>query len=74
MKPLSKAEKALSPFLASSRIRSLIRMLASTPKPMPRMMPAMPGKVSVAPMIFRTPKVRTRWRSSVKLAIMPHEP
>ena len=48
LKPFWADCRALWPFSASSRIRSKIRMLASTAMPTVRMIPAMPGRVRVA--------------------------
>ena len=47
-KPSLAAWAGLRPFSASSRMRSKIRMLPSTAMPTVRMIPAMPGSVSVA--------------------------
>ena len=48
-KPPAMAPSRLLPLPSSSRMRSAMMTLASTPMPMPRMMPAMPGSVSVVP-------------------------
>ena len=49
-KPLSMATTGDCPSRASSRMRSKMTTFESTAMPMVRMMPAMPGSVSVAPM------------------------
>ena len=48
-KPLRTAEPIGRPFLTSSRMRSKMTTFASTAMPMPRMIPATPGRVSCAP-------------------------
>src|SRR3990167_4729674 len=48
LKPLLIAAGSGRSFRVSSRMRSLIRMLASTAMPKVKMMPAMPGNVSVS--------------------------
>ena len=49
LKPWSTAAAAVLPLRSSSRMRSKIRTLESTPMHTVRITPAMPGKVSVAP-------------------------
>ena len=46
-KPLLSAPSRLLPLRSSSLMRSAVMTLASTPMPMARMMPAMPGRVRV---------------------------
>ena len=48
-KPLLTAARTVLPLRSSSRMRSKTSTLVSTPTPMVRMMPAMPGRVRVAP-------------------------
>ena len=46
-KPLFSAPSRDLPFFSSSLMRSAVMTLASTPMPMARMIPAMPGSVRV---------------------------
>ena len=47
-KPLLIAARTVLPFRSSSRMRSKMSTLVSTPTPIVRMTPAMPGRVRVA--------------------------
>ena len=60
MKPCSSAASGGRPSFCSSRMRSLIRMLASTAMPSVSRMPAMPGSVSVACSSDMMPSIRNR--------------
>lgn len=72
--PASSAARALHPLSSSPRMRSLIRMLASTARPMPSTMPAMPGNVRVAPSALRAATVSTTLMASARFAINPQGP
>ena len=59
------------PNRSSSRIRSKIKTLESTPIPMVRMIPAIPGKVKVALRPARAPMRQIRLSANAKSAITP---
>ena len=50
LKPLLTAPSSVLFLASSSLMRSAVMTLASTPIPMPRMIPAMPGRVRVEPL------------------------
>ena len=50
LKPLAIAPSSVLPLPSSSLMRSAVITLASTPIPIPRMIPAIPGRVSVEPL------------------------
>ena len=68
------AFSGVRPFLTSSRMRSLIRMLASTAMPSVSRMPAMPGKVRVASSSDRIASIRIRLNTSATFANQPNSP
>jgi hypothetical protein len=55
-------------------MRSLIRTLASTARPIPSTIPAIPGKVNVAPRRLKALKVRITFSMSARSAMRPHPP
>ena len=72
LKPLSIALIIDLPDLNSSRILSNISTLASTAIPIVKAIPAIPGKVKVAPITPRHAKIVIIFRSSAKLEIRPN--
>ena len=73
-KPASRAAMGERPSFVSSRMRSLMRTLASTDMPNVSSMPAMPGSVSVAPSSERSARVRIRLNSRATSANTPNRP
>lgn len=73
-KPISMARPAARPSRSSSRMRSKIRALASTAMPMVSTIPAIPGKVSVAPMTDRAASSIPMFSASARLAMRPKPP
>ena len=69
--PRSTEVRRFLPPAISSRIRSNTRTFASTAMPMVRMMPAMPGSVSVALNAAIAPSTRTMLSPSAQTAITP---
>ena len=61
------------PLASSSRMRSKIRMLASTAMPMVSTMPAMPGSVMVALVRAIVPSTSTVFTSSARSATTPQK-
>ena len=51
------------PLFNSSLIRSKISTLASTDIPMVKTIPAIPGKVSTAPKLVKTPKIKKMFKT-----------
>ena len=74
MKPASRAEIGVLPTRSSSRMRSLIRTLASTDIPMVRTMPAIPGKVRVACSSDSEAMMKARFTTSAMMANSPNKP
>ena len=74
VKPASSALSAGRPFFTSSRMRSLIRILASSAVPRVSTMPAMPGRVSVASSIESAASISMMFTSSAMLANQPNNP
>ena len=72
--PVSMAFSGVRPLRTSSRMRSLIRMLASTAMPSVSRMPAMPGSVSVASNRLSRAISSTRLASRAMLANQPNSP
>ena len=70
-KPDSTAARTVLPSRSYSRMRSKIRTFVSTPIPMVRAMPAIPGSVSVAPIMARAPTIMMRFRPMAKSASTP---
>ena len=70
-KPASRAVPSDLPSFSSSRIRSKIRMFASTDIASVSTIPAMPGIVSVAPMLAITPRVTSTLTPIPKAATNP---
>ena len=60
--------------LSSSRIRSKTSTLASTAMPIVSTMPAIPGRVRVAPIIDKRPKIKPTLIISAALAKRPKVP
>ena len=71
LKPTSIALRRLLPARSSSRIRSKISTLASTAIPIVRMMPAIPGSVSVARTIESIPKSMQMFITTAMIARPP---
>ena len=69
--PISTAVRSLWPFSSSSRMRSKTSTLASTAMPMVRMIPAMPGKVSVQLNAAIAPIINITLSHSAVTAIKP---
>jgi hypothetical protein len=69
--PASMAARATLPRRSSSRMRSNIKTFESTPTPMSKINPAMPGRVSVAFRPANTPMTTKRLSSWVKTATKP---
>ena len=72
--PTATASSGFRPCRISSRIRSKISTLASTDMPMVSTMPAMPGRVRVAPSAAMPPISRLRVQRSIPLASIPDQP
>jgi len=70
-KPCSIAARTVFPSRSSSRIRSNTRTFESMAMPSVRMMPAMPGSVSVALKYAIIPRRITRLSRSARTALMP---
>ncbi len=70
-KPSDTAARGARPLSSSSRIRSKIRMFASTAIPMESTIPAIPGRVSVAPSPERPPSTNSTYAESAVTASTP---
>ena len=71
LNPAFKLPSGDLPRRRSSRIRSKIRILASTPIPKVKTNAATPGKVSVAPRLASTPKTKVTLTKDESTAIKP---
>ena len=69
--PASIARRTGFPALSSSRIRSMINTFESTDIPIVRMIPAIPGNVSVAFKAARAPTNKIIFRTMVRSASKP---
>ena len=74
LKPAFTASSAVIPALSSSLMRSKIRTLASTDIPMVSTMPAMPGRVSVAPKSVMPARRMVMVKQSMMSATRPDSP
>ena len=74
VKPASSAEMGVRPFFTSSRMRSLIRMFASSAVPSVSTMPAMPGSVRVASSTESAASISMMLTSSAMSASQPNRP
>lgn len=72
--PASAASLVERPALTSSRILSKINTFASTAIPMVRIIPAMPGRVKVAPIKLNAPSIRNRLVKTVTVVNTPNRP
>ena len=72
LNPEVSAALGVLPARVSSLMRSKIRMLLSTAMPMVRMMPAMPGSVSVALNAISSAKSTSSVVHSDRSAVTPH--
>ena len=71
LKPDSTAPRMARPARSSSRVRSNMRMLASTATPTDRMKPAKPDSVSVTGMSLKTAKTTEAYITSARAATRP---
>ena len=69
--PASTANRTGRPCLSSSRMRSKIKILESTPIPIVKIIPAIPGNVSVALSPDNAPNKQRRFKAKAASAITP---
>ena len=74
LKPISIALDVSLPARCSSRIRSKIKMFASTAVPMVKMIPAIPARVSTAPKDAKQPMMNITLANKAILAAIPDFP
>ena len=74
LKPMLIASVLPTPAFISSRIRSNIKMFASTAVPIVNTIPAIPAKVKTAPKEARHPKINTTFTAKAIFATIPPLP